>query len=448
MSRAKQAFYENHSGSSILEINRITGVILAGHVFYIALRRCGLVATRLDELSWGFVCYVFNVLLAITVYSGKHSTLLMLYGLPPIAMICLTQYLSAPSNPTEKSKTITETRKPVQKQVVKHRVAFLSVYRATMMITTVLAILAVDLPLFPRRYAKTETWGTSLMDLGVGSFVFSSGVVNATQNFSVLQGLRSGVIVLTMGIARALMVRGTGYHEHISEYGVHWNFFITLALLPPLLPAMRRVQRSGIPFLIQGILLCATYQLLLLQTSWQSWIVLAYRDNLLSANKEGLSSFVGYLSIFLLGLDAGSIVLSRKPRPLIRLLLFSSMAFVFGYYFTTGYLNIRASRRIANAPYIMWVAAHNTSFLLSLAAIEKFVSILPRRTTKVHNTSDVPIILDKINSKGLYVFLGANLLTGAINLLMGDSMMTTKTQTGLAILIGYSLFVCLGAVYI
>ncbi len=65
-----------------------------------------------------------------------------------------------------------------------------------MLLMTILAILAVDFPVFPRSLAKCESFGVSLvcsisppslecmiyrlqMDLGVGAFVFSQGVISA-----------------------------------------------------------------------------------------------------------------------------------------------------------------------------------------------------------------------------------------------------------------------------
>ena len=43
------------------------------------------------------------------------------------------------------------------------RLPFLTFYRSEMMLATYVAILAVDFQAFPRRFAKTETFGISLV---------------------------------------------------------------------------------------------------------------------------------------------------------------------------------------------------------------------------------------------------------------------------------------------
>ena len=46
--------------------------------------------------------------------------------------------------------------------VIAHR-PFVTVWRAHMMLMTIICILAVDFPVFPRSFGKCETWGTSLV---------------------------------------------------------------------------------------------------------------------------------------------------------------------------------------------------------------------------------------------------------------------------------------------
>ena len=53
---------------------------------------------------------------------------------------------------------------------------YITLVRAGLAAYTCIAILAVDFPYFPRRLAKAETFGTGLMDIGPGMFVFSSGM--------------------------------------------------------------------------------------------------------------------------------------------------------------------------------------------------------------------------------------------------------------------------------
>jgi len=75
---------------------------------------------------------------------------------------------------------------------------------------------------------------------GVGLFVCLHGVVArevrgrkaAGQYFSdILDTIRSTIPLVVLGCARLFATWGVQYQEHVSEYGVHWNFFFTLAVV-------------------------------------------------------------------------------------------------------------------------------------------------------------------------------------------------------------------------
>ena len=46
-----------------------------------------------------------------------------------------------------------------------------------------------------------------------------------------ISSLQSSLPLLVFGAGRLLAVKATDYHEHVSEYGVHWNFFFTLVIV-------------------------------------------------------------------------------------------------------------------------------------------------------------------------------------------------------------------------
>jgi phosphatidylinositol glycan class W len=79
------------------------------------------------------------------------------------------------------------------------------------------------------------------MDVGVGSFVAASaltsrqsrGIVDSSKSrIDIFISTVRGIIpVLVIGVARILAVKASNYQEHVSEYGVHWNFFFSLALI-------------------------------------------------------------------------------------------------------------------------------------------------------------------------------------------------------------------------
>jgi phosphatidylinositol glycan class W len=340
-----------------------------------------------------------------------------------------------------------------------------------MMIVTCIAILAVDFRVFPRRFAKVENWGTSLMDLGVGSFVFSSGVVSARsilkgrQNQAVRTSLllrlkastRHSIPLLVLGLIRLYSVKGLDYAEHVTEYGVHWNFFFTLGLLPPFVEIFDALATLIPSYEALALGISVLYQIALESTDLKSYILVSPRGpDLLSKNREGVFSFLGYLAIFLAGRAVGIRVIPRGTSPtksasqarksvLLSLgVQTAAWTALFGLNSTyaLGYgANIPVSRRLANMPYVLWVSAFNNAQLFLFCLLETlFFPSVHRAPSKDGETDRVSFATSRImtafNKNGLAIFLVANLLTGAVNLSIPTLDVGAAQATG--ILIGYA----------
>ncbi|GAC95283.1 GPI-anchored wall transfer protein 1 [Pseudozyma hubeiensis SY62] len=347
---------------------------------------------------------------------------------------------------------------------------FLTVYRAHMMLVTIISILAVDFPVFPRFLSKCESWGTSWMDMGVGSFVFSLGIISALPFLKSPENRFRGVRrqlwsdfrkclpLLALGVVRVVSVKGVEYVEHVGEYGVHWNFFFTLSVLPLASSVGRMMARAGgLRFSVVGIAISLLHQILLKTTAWEQWALsdTLHRDTLWSANKEGLTSIVGYLAIFYIGLDLGHYVLPldpyfayrkirrrrAKPRTDKLAMVLASLAILewsgFGLASVVGW---RTSRRLANLPYVLWVVAFNTSFLLGYVVVYGLV-LQPVEEQEGREDSMTPRILEDLNRHSLTVFLAANVLTGLVNLTI--ETMYTRDAVAVGLLLVY-VGVCCG----
>ncbi|EJD51891.1 GWT1-domain-containing protein [Auricularia subglabra TFB-10046 SS5] len=483
---AKEAFVSGVVGSSITQINLIS------LVSFISLGIHGDVVRRRAQppvsfaLEW--VILALPILLSITVFAERPLLLvvLTLAAQWPLSFAVSRLYPSSPhsnaSTPTAHAKSNT--------------LAALTAYRSHMMLLTALAILAVDFPVFPRFLAKCETFGTSIMDIGVGAFVFSQGVVSAApilKNPTYLDEplLRKLTIVIRkvmplalLGIIRVLLVKGTDYPEHVTEYGVHWNFFITLAILPPLQVLLHGlIARINVGFL--AVTIAGLHQLALSYTPLQNYALNAARTDWLSMNKEGIISLPGYLAIHLLGLTTGLLVIPSSPsyfrrmRKQLRLNAENSEAArplpkfdgqrdngktateLFSYsvvwWVLVGLIvlmrgNQSVSRRLANLPYVLWTAAYNTSAILIYILLE----ILQKQETPApvrDDTKDAdlivppptrpaqaPVLLEAINRNGLLFFLLANLCTGVVNLSIRT--MYAGTTLAMVVLSSYSVAIC------
>lgn len=196
----------------------------------------------LHRFAWAFelLIVILPSILVFTVLADYALVVLSVLLLLPAALI-LQAVLTRPLNqPQAKFAQVWHYPYP-------SRIPFLSALRTFVTLCSVVAILAVDFAAFPRRLAKVETYGVGLMDVGVGLFVHAHGVTSPEarggggggelqRKFSLAAYLRlvgkttRGVLpLMVLGVLRLLAVKSSGYQEHVSEYGIHWNFFFTIA---------------------------------------------------------------------------------------------------------------------------------------------------------------------------------------------------------------------------
>ena len=371
--------------------------------------------------------------------------------------------------------------------VLSTNLPFLKWFRSIISIVTCICILAVDFHIFPRRLAKTELFGTGLMDVGVGFYVVSNALVcrearigqtqsnvsvrhkhNSLHLSALLFQLVSSWPIVLLGLIRLISVKSLGYQEHVSEYGVHWNFFFTLAFVKGLASIVLFFMNSK-HCLIASILIGLSYQCALSSKYINGTAMLTSddRNGFLMQNKEGLASCIGFLSLYFAGVHLGSFLF--KPRSNLhdwlvtsaKLLITSFMLWLLLFYCQTEVQLI--SRRLSNVSYIIWLLAL-TTFLISVAiALDimayYFISkgylplhskpdnwltqpnIEALKKTDFSPSSPSLCVLCAVNRNQLLYFLTSNLLTGIINSLIDT--MAVGSIASLSILCFYKFLVLL-----
>lgn len=293
---------------------------------------------------------------------------------------------------------------------------------------------------FPRRFAKTETFGISLMDIGIGTFITSSAFTSRyARGCEWSQDSRDGDLnvlgyvcsvsslqkfaVLALGVGRAATLRILDYQSHVSEYGTEWNFFVTLYVLWILADTVHLVfgRRSLLIFSI--IIMCA-YQYALIQTSLTEYILFSPRSDLVSSNREGLFSLIGCLSLFLIcefishfvffsensiatsssgtSISDASQHAQRKKNCLIHLAVV--MVLTFALWIIADFVQ-PTSRRLFNCAFVCLCLFVSVFGIFLLLCVEAFCQ----------SSAEIKV-LELMNKHQLPVFLIANLLTGAINM--------------------------------
>ncbi|XP_078440935.1 transferases, transferring acyl groups [Wolffia australiana] len=302
-------------------------------------------------------------------------------------------------------------------------------YRVSMMTVTCLCILAVDFKIFPRRYAKAETYGIGLMDLGVGSFVLANALVSKQARCSKMGGwrttLKSVTPLLILGFGRLIFTRGVDYQVHVGEYGVHWNFFFTLAAVS-ILTSLTKLHPKYCGLL--GLSILGVYQVLLMSGLNEYLLSNERALDIISLNKEGIFSVFGYWGMYLVGVYLGHSLLFQNNVTKVGLararICCLSIFFWLLTFILDKYLE-RVSRRMCNLSYVVLVLAQNFQVL----SIMTMSDLVPGKK---------PSLLEEaIDQNLLAVFLLANLLTGAVNL--GMDTLSSSAVAAFGILSGYSM---------
>ncbi|XP_073049962.1 uncharacterized protein At4g17910 isoform X1 [Primulina eburnea] len=264
----------------------------------------------------------------------------------------------------------------------------ISSYRVSVMIVTCFCILAVDFKIFPRRYAKAEFYGTSLMDLGVGSFVVANSLVSrharGISNVAMKAAFRSTSPLIILGFARLISTSSVNYQVHVGEYGVHWNFFFTLAAVA-ILSSVFNVSTSYCGIL--GSFILIGYQALLSFGLNQYMLSETRGVDIISQNKEGIFSIFGYWGMYLVGVQLGSYLFFGGNAGTLRSMKWTRArvwALCILFWLISLLLDKhveRVSRRTCNLAYVSLVLATN----LQTMYLEVKVQFLKKHLTRTYS---------------------------------------------------------------
>ncbi|XP_043493469.1 uncharacterized protein At4g17910 [Polistes fuscatus] len=416
----QEAFVSNHGGTTSQEVVHVILPNVCGVLLTITtLGLYGKYLHRNVKIVIEFVLIVIPCILCCTVLSEHVSSICVVMIILSFINIMLMRI---------KVHALTNCiLRPV-----KGKRPFVTNFRALSNIITTVCILAVDFRIFPRKFAKTEVFGYSLMDTGVGIFILANALVApeardfcsppkvgffGTLSRNLKNPLKSSLPLLLLGLGRFVAIEFFGYQRHITEYGVHWNFFITLAFVKLFTRTITSTISSRYS-LLSGIWILAMHEYILTNNGLKEWILSNEpRIDFITANREGLMSIPGYVGLYLIGVAVGRLIHSTylnlnssatlHPRKNVHIK-------IFGYDLDASYNEsmilcvklsliaaqacaatlfcdkyFRVSRRLANAGYCAWILTLSTMMLTLLLLIEVVTDIL------IYATSDYKIIDNK-----------------------------------------------------
>ncbi|GFP99849.1 uncharacterized protein at4g17910 [Phtheirospermum japonicum] len=386
----KEQFVSNLTGSSKLEIlfliTNFSILILIRHCIGFNLNNSGYVKkddnasgngknlkAYIAALTVDFLCIAVPYVLFMTVLAERiYGNTILLVVLLLFLRTFFSFYITFGINVIFKNRNQSSFSQDGGINSIKPTI---SSYRVSMMLGTCLSILAVDFKIFPRRYAKTETYGTSLV--------------------------------------------------HVGEYGVHWNFFFTLAAVA-ILTLIINVNPNYCGFL--GSFILIAYQALLSCGLNKYLLSEERKTDIFSQNKEGIFSIFGYWGMYLLGVRIGSYLFfgndAVKTKKRARTRVWALCLFFWSITLLLDLHVEKVSRRMCNLAYVSLTLATNLQVLAIL--------MLSDDASGCKSSA----LEEAFNRNLLASFLLANVLTGLVNLSVDT--LSVSSISALAILFAYA----------
>ena len=342
------------------------------------------------------------------------------------------------------------------------------------LVSTTIMILAVDFSVFPRRNGKIEHFGLGLMDAGAICFLSINAILspeirllktaNSNLNSIKMKILSKNAytcsILLVVGLIRLLTIKNLNYQEHVSEYGVHMNFFLLIVLIKLLVMAIALIFGQCIFNPAFGFSLICLHEILLKQFS--DYIQQdGHRKSFLDKNKESFYTLIGYIGFYiscfnLLSLlndskqdeqhlnnskclkgESNNATLRMRYNAIFRSLKYAIVYFAF--YKLSDQFSEQISRRNINMAF--------TCLMLSIICFTVCFEILwTILFDQYYSNQSKLIIKDAYTSNGLIVFLLSNILTGFVN--MTTNTMQTNDLNAIILLFAYSFVVSISICFL
>ena len=119
------------------------------------------------------------------------------------------------------------------------------------------------------------------------------------------------MLPILIGFLRFCIISDLDYQAHPSEWGIHWNFFTTIAAITL---CQNIIVKSKYTILI-GLLILFSYQIAITHYGLEEFIFFAPRTDFISANREGILSVLGYFSLQIIGIGIGRLLYSEMLDP-------------------------------------------------------------------------------------------------------------------------------------